>query len=364
MPRLTPFVLAAALLLTACDDPAPNGPASAGRPLDRTAPEARPAEPSPTEPADLRRYGRAAPKPKQLGAVRIATYNVENLFDDVDDPALTGNLEDIDDTKPEPQLRALADTIRRLDADVLCLEEIENQTVLLRLRDDYLADMGYDHVLSPDAGDPRGIEQAVLSRFPVVGHEQWIEHPLGGVHPDLYGSEPNWYAGQPITFKRSPLRVDIEIPADVTGGDPYDLTLYVVHFKSGRYNDYWREAEASALAQQIVAQRTNDPAANIAVLGDLNATPDQAPVRTLLTTGFADTLADVPAPDSTTHESGRRIDYVLVNPALGAELVQGSPFVLGTPARHAGSDYRVTPPPPGYASDHYPVAIDILPIDR
>ena len=345
-------------LLTACDNQPPDSPSTAGRTIDQYEQDQ-----AATQPPGVRRYGIADPLPKPPGAIRLATYNVENLFDAIDDPALSGDLEDIDDTKPPSEIEALAATIRRLDADILCLQEIENESVLLQLRDAYLADMGYDHVLSPDAGDPRGIDQGVLSRFPITGHEQWIEAPLGGVHPDLFGDQPNWYAGQPITFKRSPIRIDIEIPADVTGADAYELSLYVVHLKSGRYNDYWREAEATKLVEHIQAQREADPTRNIAVLGDFNATADQRPVQIFLETGLIDTLASTGESGSVTHESGRHIDYILISPTLAHELVAGSPFVLGTPARPAGADWR-SPPPPGYASDHYPVALDLVAHDE
>jgi endonuclease/exonuclease/phosphatase family metal-dependent hydrolase len=58
-----------------------------------------------------------------------ATYNVENLFDQKDDPA---NPFDQDEMTDEARLQNLAKTIRELDADILCLEEVESKECLLR----------------------------------------------------------------------------------------------------------------------------------------------------------------------------------------------------------------------------------------
>ena len=76
------------------------------------------------------RLGVDEPLAKAPGTIRVVTYNVENLFDDVDDPSLSGRNEDIDDTKPGAELAALAETIRRLDADVIALQEIESREAL------------------------------------------------------------------------------------------------------------------------------------------------------------------------------------------------------------------------------------------
>ncbi len=47
----------------------------------------------------MRRFGQAEAPAKEAGTFRLTTYNIENLFDDVDDPTLSGDNEDIDDTK-------------------------------------------------------------------------------------------------------------------------------------------------------------------------------------------------------------------------------------------------------------------------
>lgn len=318
--------------------------------------------------ADGIRVGIREAKPRTNGTIRLAAYNLLNLFDDKDDPRYSGRNEDIDDHKPIEERRALEKAIREIDADVLAVQEIESLEALLEFRDEHLEDMGYDHVVSIDVGQSRGIENAVLSRFPLKDAQVWPNLPLGGMHPEMYGDKKNWYAGEPITFRRSPLRVTVEVPADRAGGEAYELMLFNVHNKSGRYNRYWREAEGRKIVSFIQYIEGENPDANIAVLGDFNAQRGEPSVDMYFTDANMQdvwgTSFDPDASEQWTHSSSRRIDLILVNEALSHEVVEGSAFCLGTPMIPRGADWRSTPTPPGYASDHVPVVVDIVPRDR
>lgn len=311
------------------------------------------------DPAIFLRYGQKQPRDRTPGTIRIATYNVENLFDDKDDPNLTGRNEDIDDTKPVSQLKAVAQTIARVDADILAVEEIESRDALIEFRDAYLQGLGYDHVVSLDAGDERGIEQAVLSRFPIVDQRQWVKKPLGGVHPERYGNGENWYAGQPILFHRSPLMVTVEVPGSVTGGKPYDLTLLAVHSKSGGPAGYWREAETTGTLGVISELMAEDPDRNLVILGDFNASPGDRSVQMYLEGGLVDVIGQRTGPEWTSHASGRRIDQILANRQAMDEVLPDTAFILGTTTGPEDMDWKDAALLPGYASDHYPVAVDV-----
>ncbi len=307
--------------------------------------------------------------PRRDGTIRIATYNILNLFDEHDDPALEGREEDLFSSwdgiraKPASQQEGVAKAIRAIDADVLCLQEIESKDALVEFRDKYLAGMGYDYVASEDIGAERGIEQSVLSRFPLEGPEFWDNMPLGGTHPELYGSEPNRYAGEPITCRRSPVKVTVNVPGE-DGAEGYDLTLLVVHHKSGRFNNYWRERESVKFVELIEEIEASNPNANVAILGDFNAQPDEVSMQTYFTSGLTDVCTiGIDLSESYTHESGRTIDFILVNDNLKAEVIEGSAVIFDTPMRPVGADWRNTPAPEGFAADHKPVLIDITPRD-
>jgi endonuclease/exonuclease/phosphatase family metal-dependent hydrolase len=366
--KVVGIVCVAGAALAACGPGAGGGGGAANAPAtDRAASNERVPHESPAAPADSIYFGSREIPPRTPGTVRIATYNLLNLFDDIDDPAYSGDVEDIDDAKPESEREALAAAIRRLDADVLALQEIESESALREFRDEHLGALGYEHLVSVDTGDPRGIECAVLSRFPIQNVEHWAGLELGGVHPDLWGSGANWNAGRPITFKRSPLRVDVAV-RDGAGEttEPYMLTLFVLHNKSGAPGGYWREAESRKIAELVDAARTADPDAKIVVLGDMNARDDEPSVRLLLDAGLTRVAPFDPSRQDATasHESGRRIDHILVSDAALRELVDGSGFVMGMPSRAPGADWRAVPPPEGFASDHFPVAVELWIGDR
>ncbi|MFG0245329.1 MAG: endonuclease/exonuclease/phosphatase family protein [Phycisphaerales bacterium JB052] len=309
----------------------------------------------------MRRFGIAEAPAKTPGAFRLTTYNIENLFDDVDDPTLSGDNEDIDDAKPHHQMLAAARAIRQVDADVLCIEEVESIDALNAFIEKYIPDMGYEHVISLDAGNSRGIENAVLSRYPLSNPQLWIGKELGGVHPDNYGpNAKNYYAGEPIAFRRSPLKVDVEIPSGDEQGSSWTLTLFVVHHKSGYYSGYWREAEARTIAKLAHAVESEHPGRPIVILGDFNAQPSDESVKIYLRDGFNDLFANARPGDKSavTHESNRRIDLMLLNEAAKARMVKGSGFVLGTAARPEGINWRDLDTFEGYAADHYPLSAE------
>jgi endonuclease/exonuclease/phosphatase family metal-dependent hydrolase len=350
--------------------PAPD---QAGRPI------AEPSRPTPaSDTVNTLRFGSAKPIAKPVGALRVAVYNIENLFDDKDDPALSGANEDKDMTKPESQRRAAAAAIRAIDADVLGLVEVESEQAVTWFRDQFLSDMGYVHVAAIDAGDARGIEQVVLSRYPLGEVKNWVALPLGGTHPEKWGRDMNREAGKPITFHRSPLMVNVTVPAEAAGKyvgpdgaaakatKPYEVTLLVVHQKSGGPGGYWREKEASKTVDLVKEMMAADADRNIVVMGDFNAKPEDKPVKLFTEAGMVDLFAHRKRGESgyVTHESGRVIDFILLSPGVAKELIRETRFILSTPARPQGVDYRTTPGPEGYASDHYPVVMDLVPVDQ
>jgi endonuclease/exonuclease/phosphatase family metal-dependent hydrolase len=311
-------------------------------------------------------FGRSKPLPRTPGSVRIATYNMLNLFDGVDDPALQGEFDDIKFPTPPDRLKNMAAAIRQMDADIVALQEVESRDALLWFRDTYLADMGYQFVSSLDVGYYRGVECSVLSRYKITREHVAPRESLDDVRRTGEGWAPRPSdIRQPMRFQRSPLIVDIDVSA------AYALTLIVVHHKSAAQFDYQREAEALQIVEYIDELRRLDPGRNIVVLGDCNAAPWDKSVRTYLEAGMIDTLAhrttyrDEPeTPLFKTHESDKVLDYIFLNSAAHRELVIGSAHVFGTLMPPPTYDWRTDPPPPGYASDHYPVMIELMPKDQ
>jgi len=190
----------------------------------------------------------------------LATYNVKNLFDDKDQNPELGTTE-----KPAHELEALARSMERSGADVFTLQEVENLSVLQEFLERYLPDQ-FQEVVLVEGNDRRGIDVAVISKFPVtsvVSHKD-NQFPLA----DNSGT---------TSFNRDLLRVDLDIK-----GTPF--SVYTSHFKSkrgGPRGDNERIAEAQE-TRRILAQEMNPYSHhNFVVTGDLNDTPDSETLKVL-----------------------------------------------------------------------------------
>jgi len=324
--------------------------------------------PSQAQPANA--FGQSKPNPKTEGAIRIATYNMLNFFDPFDDPSLEGEYDDAEMVTSPARCEVLAETIREMDADILALQEVESKKALEWFRDKYLPDMGYKYIASKDVGYYRGIECSIMSRFEITDSRVWPNMNLD----DVQREGPGWDDVPPedrsgLTFQRSPICATIQVDQD------YELVVFSVHHKSGRNNRYHREAEALRIVEFIEQIRREDPHANMVVMGDFNAAPWDKSLRVYLEAGLIDTLAHriIPrwrnADESEarlykTHESDRVLDYILMNSGTHREYVIDSAHVFGTLMPPESYDWRRDPKPQGYASDHYPVILDLKPDDQ
>lgn len=276
-----------------------------------------------------------APQPRTPGQVRIATFNVENLFDEYDDPYRN---DDNTDVKPRAAIEAVARTLHAVDADVVALEEVENRGYLEAFNRAYLEDLGYRDVVLIEGNDMRGIDVALLSRLPV------------GAVTSYRHLQFKTEAGAIEHFHRDVLRVQIRPQS----GEPFDV--FVVHFKSkGGTTDGAtdiRLAETTALRGILDDILKREPAARFVVCGDFNDTIDSTPLKAVVGTGptaLRSFHEEAPPDDRITYnlEPYRSmIDFILFSPAAAAAYVPKSYHI------HAGTQKS-------NGSDHNPVVIDM-----
>jgi len=291
------------------------------------APASQPA-PSPDAPAS-KPAGVARPF---TGRVKIATYNVLNLFDAVDDPY---HDDEGTPTKPTNERERVAATIRALDADVLALQEVENRGVLEAFVAELLPDLGYGHIVLFEGNDTRGIDVAVLSRLPVgpVTSYRHLKFPRAD--------------GTIASFERDLLRVRIEPP------DALTFDIFVVHLKSKRGRDGSddptlpiRQAEALAVRQVLDDVLSEDPAARFLICGDFNDRIDSLPMRTLLGEGeraLRTWATELPAEQCVSYNKEpfrSMIDFILCSPALAARFEPGSYAIVAGSVESSGSDHN------------------------
>lgn len=289
--------------------------------------------------------GVAAPR-----TFRVATYNLENYVD-----ADGGGR-----TAKSAEARAkIREHLKAIAPDVLALQEMGRDSALQELRASLKAEgldfPHWEHVWGFDTN----ISVAVLSKFPIVARRP-------------HTNDNFLLTGRRFRVSRGFAEVDLQVDAQ------YTFTLLTGHLKSRRAIPEADEAEmrleeAKVLREKIDAALARRPNANLILLGDLNDTYDQPPIKTILGRG-RDSLVDLrpseqngdnkpnpiprfnPRNITWTHFYGKedsysRIDYIFLSQGMARELVREGTFVF-TAANW------------GVASDHRPVVATFRAEDR
>ncbi len=269
----------------------------------------------------------------------IATFNAENLFDifdphPSDPPRPTLAAYDLD-------LEKMAATVDAMGAPTIVgLQEVENIGILEDLvAEPLVADYGYLPVLI-EGFDSRGIDVGFLVR----GDQATIESV--GQYP----------APEGLT-SRPPLMITVTV--HLTDGDQ---TVYVIdnHFLSMSGGELPTEprrvAQAAWNADLVAHLVARDPAAQVAVLGDLNSFYDSAPIDTLRDSGLRHVYEFVAPnlPYTYVYQGeSETLDHILVTPSLYEHLT-------GVQVLHTNADFTLPLPgdtSPKRVSDHDPVVV-------
>jgi len=259
----------------------------------------------------------------------VATYNILNLFDDVDSPY---HADETTPAKPREQLEHVAETIRALDADVIAFQEVESRGYLSRFVDVFLGDMQYEYIVHYEGNDLRGIDVCLLSRVPVG--------PVRS-HRHVKFSGPD---GRQRHMSRDLLSVTLQPP----GKSP--IEVWVLHLKSnsgGReFSEPVRLAEARYVRDQLDQRLAAEPDASILVMGDFNDNWQSPTMTTIVGSGA--TALQLPLSESaiksliTYNREPRRsmIDFILCSPAMAKQFVPGSYRTVPGGITTSGSDHN------------------------
>lgn len=208
-------------------------------------------------------------RPRDSGEFIIATQNMENFFDTVDDPNRDDgrfeNYTPFDDSEYAIRLSKLTEQVRyALGApDILAVQEIENARVLT------------DLILSLHTADPtlryttcflegnegRGIDVAYLIRVDRINMLDCYR---------MADSKTAIMRGNDVLFSRPPLVLEAEIILE--DGESFPLTLINLHIKSLSGIDteptQTRRLMQAMMVAEYVQTRIDE---NLIVLGDMNA---------------------------------------------------------------------------------------------
>jgi endonuclease/exonuclease/phosphatase family metal-dependent hydrolase len=206
-----------------------------------------------------------------------------------------------------------ARVISDIDADVICLIEVESRPLLQKFHDDLLVKQflkparksSYEFIILIDGNDERGIDVAVMSRLPIL----WVRSHI---------HEKREYNGKMVpTFSRDCLEVQIELPGERR------LQLMVNHFKSMGYspaNDPQSNRRRRGQVERVaeLVDEHNLQQEYVVVAGDFNSDSDSPSLAPLLKKGgLCNVNLKLDASQRSTYRTGKaQLDYLLVSDAL------------------------------------------------
>ncbi len=281
--------------------------------------------------------------------MRIASYNVQNLFTEADAQGQTRAV-----AKPAKALKALSGVLAEVAADVVLLQEV-GSTEALELVNAGL-EVPYPYASVVQGNSERGIHLAVLSREPFesTSHRHLALADELGAPLMEYASEAAAGEGNPapLRIQRDLLQIELDL------ADQGLLTLFNVHLKS-KTNQPWRRLaadEVRAAEVRQVAGLLSDylqahPERLVLLGGDFNDVRSSASLAPLFALPMLDPMADVLAktgrnPSTYWPKRRMRLDFLLLSNSAADRLVPKSPRI------HASQRAQ-------RASDHYPVSVDL-----
>jgi endonuclease/exonuclease/phosphatase family metal-dependent hydrolase len=319
---------------------------SPGAVADKASAQPTFALPNDVTPVDLRQ---AMVKPQDYvghsaDTFRVMTWNVAHFTDEYDDPNIDNEEENNPTSTSEEKILLFTDVLRLADADVVALQEFESVSYAIRLSGTEFPELGYRFITGVES--PTWHQNTVvMSRVPLGIQYDFSQAvtPVEGAFVD--GVQDT----QSINVNTRLSAVDVFVTED------YHFTLFNLHFKAGQRarDDGYRLGQAMLV--RSVAQRflTERPDARLLAVGDLNSTPGGVVLRRLLAESlgvplFVDVLEDANIPTHSSLQPSRRIDYILPNPAMAADWVEGSMKVFAP----------LEAEKIGIISDHLPVVAD------
>ena len=268
-----------------------------------------------------------------------------------------GSLELQDEPVDEVAMRNTARVIHDLKADVLAVVEAESRPVLEQFNQQILKAVGgqpFRHVMVIDGNDSRGIDVGLITAK---------DHPIGLMrsHVDDCDSKGN------DIFSRDCPEYAIPLPGGRT------LWVLVNHLKSKGYggkedSDRKRKTQATRV-KAIYEAKVAAGDDLIAIVGDLNDTPDSDPLAPLLKQTDLQDVFEHPDFDDGGYpgtyglcNAGNKIDYILLSPKLYQHFQAGGVMRQGMwpgvkPKRW--ETYDDLDDPKNAASDHAAVWVDL-----
>ena len=294
----------------------------------------------------------------------VATFNLHDLFDTVDDPLKDDTVLSSTEYQRRLQKRLLAVHTELKEPHILAVQEVESLAVLQDLvgRPEIQAD--YDAVWV-DGPDPRGLEVAVLYRadlLELVSYQtrQDCTTLIDGLGPDgnddvhnpqnalACDTDGNGTFDGNRLFSRPPLVARFKVcPAGCQEpggeqGEIFYLQVIANHWKSKTEDTRWTEytqprriLEAQFVSELVQEIHSANPDDSLLILGDLNDFPVSQPLTILKNAGLVDLVSRIEKSARYTYVFqgvSQVLDYVLFYPSRDLAPVTVTPV-------HINADY-------------------------
>lgn len=200
----------------------------------------------------------------------LLTYNVQNLFDAVDDGTEYSTYRSDagwTTNRYYDRLKRLAHLLQDLlphRPDIIVLEEIEGPRVIGDLLRDFLR-RDYAAVLAPET--PSAVRVAVLTRLPITAVRIHRSEAVAVT------AAPGRRAPVHLWRSRELVDVDLEWRGDVRGRAPEVLRIVAGHWKSqsgGESETEPQRVQIAALIAAAIAVANSAPRLGTVIIGDLN----------------------------------------------------------------------------------------------
>ncbi|RZV98596.1 MAG: ExeM/NucH family extracellular endonuclease, partial [Rhodobacteraceae bacterium] len=273
------------------------------------------------------------------GRLRVATLNLANYFNTIDEPGNTcgpqaDGCRGADSVAERTrQLAKITQALWQIDADIVGLVELENDGTDAAIASIAAGLAGYAHIATGFIGTD-AIKVGIIYRTSTVA-------PLGSFAILDSSVDANFFDS-----KNRPALV--QTFEELSGGER--LTIAVNHFKSkgspcddvgdagatdGQGNcNGTRTLAAGALANFLASDPTGSGDPDFLILGDLNAYAMEDPIKVLEAAGYDNLLGRIPGADAYTFLFDGQLgylDYALATSSLTAQ-------VTGTAVWHINAD--------------------------
>lgn len=256
----------------------------------------------------------------------VLDWNVENFFDTIDNPKKQDTVLTEEEYRRKFQL--VASTIKTVNADIVCLCEIENIDILSELG----LECGYEYPYLVEGNDDRGINVAIMSRYELTyksNRNMKVPHP----------NNPNY------KFSR-------DCPVASFNLDGKNIYILVNHLKSMlgglEKTQAKRIAQVNGILDIISGIYEQDDSPNIIVTGDFNTHRFTEPLNILQKAGLTIVNYRYKESDTYTHRYNkeyRDLDYFMLNDTI---ISNAKSYNMKTLLHKRN-----------YASDHYPILLTL-----